>query len=177
MWVSGSNWSENQLDQLECHKDQVECHKDQGPLLFVLSIKDIDDGTLSTISNFADDTKLCKAVGDNQEADILWEDLRRMFRWSQDWKMLFNLEKCSVVGKRNQELSYGMGGKVLKASEKERDLGVIEYRFLQGDNSTREDQLKQKHTAEMWTSLTEGQEDHYELNIEVGDQRLQRVGA
>ena len=49
--------------------------------------------------------------------------------------------------------------------------------FLQGDNSTREDQLKQKHTAEMWTSLTEGQEDHYELKSEVGDQRLQRVAA
>ena len=45
------------------------------------------------MSNFADDPKLCRAVGDDQEADILLEDLRRMFRWSQDWKMLFNLEK------------------------------------------------------------------------------------
>src|SRR6218665_2914552 len=43
----------------------------------------------------------------------------------------------------------------------------FEHGFLQGDNSTREDQLKQKHTAEMWTSLTEGQEDHYELKSEV----------
>jgi len=33
-------------------------------------------------------------VGDDQEADILREDLRRMFRWSQDWQMLLNLEKC-----------------------------------------------------------------------------------
>src|SRR6218665_1558232 len=73
-------------------------------------------------------TKLCRAVGDDQEADILWEDLRRMFRWSQDWQMLFNLEKCSVMGKRNQELPYEMGGKVLKVSEEERDLGVIMHR-------------------------------------------------
>src|SRR6218665_1353590 len=74
-----------------------------------------------------DDTKLCRAVGDDQEADILREDLRRMFRWSQNWQMLFNLEKCSVMhmGKRNQELSYEMEGKVLKVSEEERDLGVI----------------------------------------------------
>ena len=38
--------------------------------------------------------------------------------------MLFNREKCSVMhmGKRNQELSYEMGGKVLKVSEEERDL-------------------------------------------------------
>ena len=55
------------------------------PLLFVLFINDIDDGILSKISKFAEDTKLCRAVGDDQEADILWEDLR-MFRWSQDWK-------------------------------------------------------------------------------------------
>src|SRR6218665_3149406 len=44
--------------------------------------------------------------------------------------MLFNLEKCSVMrmGKRNQELWYVMGGKVLKVSEEERDLGVIMHR-------------------------------------------------
>ena len=56
-----------------------------GPLLFVIFINDIDDGILSKISKFAHDTKLCRAVGDDQEADILREDLRRMFRWSQDW--------------------------------------------------------------------------------------------
>jgi len=46
--------------------------------------------------------------------------------------MLFNLEKCSVMhmGKRNQELSYEMGGKVLKVSEEERDLGVIIHRSV-----------------------------------------------
>jgi len=85
---------------------------------------------VSKISNSADGTKLCRAVGDDQDADILREALRRMFRWSQDWKMLLNLEKGSVMhkGKRNQELAYEMGGKVLKVSEKERDLGVIMHR-------------------------------------------------
>ena len=32
------------------------------------------------------------------------------------------------MGKRNQELLYEMGGKVLKVSEEERDLGVIIHR-------------------------------------------------
>ena len=52
-----------------------------------------------------------------EEGDILQEDLRRMFRWSQDWQMLFNPEKCSVMhmGKRNQELSYETGGKVIES--------------------------------------------------------------
>ena len=51
--------------------------------------------------------------------------MRRMFRWSQDYQMLFNVEKGSVMHmrKRNQELSYEMGGKVLKVSEEVRDLG------------------------------------------------------
>ena len=57
-----------------------------GPLLFVIFINDIDDGILSKISKFADDTKLCRTVGDDQGADILREDVRRMFRWSQDWQ-------------------------------------------------------------------------------------------
>jgi hypothetical protein len=101
-----------------------------GPLLFVLFINDIDDGIVSKISKFADDTKLCRAVGDEEEAEILRDDLKRMFRWSQDWQMLFNLEKCSVMhmGKRNNEFSYEMGGTVLKASEEERDLGVIMHK-------------------------------------------------
>src|SRR6218665_515014 len=112
-----------------------------GSLLFVIFINDIDDGILSKISKFADDTKLCRAVGDDQEADILREDLRRMFIWSQDWQMLFNLEKCSVMhmGKGNKELSYVMGGKVLKVSEEERDLGVIMHRSAMPSRQCAED--------------------------------------
>src|SRR6218665_3769875 len=79
-----------------------------GPLLFVIFISDIDDGILSKISKFADDTKLCRAVGDDQEAAIQREDLRRMFRWSQDWQMLFNLEKCSVMHMGRETKSYRM---------------------------------------------------------------------
>ena len=52
------------------------------PLLFlhVLFIIDLGEGILSKISKFADDTNLCRAVGDDQEADVLRKDLRRMFR-------------------------------------------------------------------------------------------------
>src|SRR6218665_531230 len=74
--------------------------------------------------------KFLSLQGVDQEADILREDLRRMFRRSHDWQMLFNLEKCFVmhIGKGNQDLSYVMEGKVLKDSEEERDLGVIMLR-------------------------------------------------
>src|SRR6218665_2667058 len=96
-------------------------------------------------------TQLCRAVGDDQEADILREDLRRMFRWSQDWQMLFNLEKCSVMhmGKGNQELSYEIGGKVLKVSEEERDLGVIMHRSAKPSRQCAEASNKANSTLGM----------------------------
>ena len=63
---------------------------------------------------FADDIKLYRAVGDEKEAEILQEDLRRMFKWSQNWQMIFNVEKCSVMHmeKRSSEFSCEIGGVV-----------------------------------------------------------------
>src|SRR6218665_2522488 len=74
-----------------------------------------------------------------------------MFRWSQDWQILFNLEKCSVMhmGKGNQELSYVMGGKVLKVSEEERDLGVIIYRSAKPSRQCAEASEKANSTLGM----------------------------
>jgi len=43
-----------------------------GSVLFVLFVNDIDDGILPKVSKFADDTKLCRAVGEDQEADIAY---------------------------------------------------------------------------------------------------------
>src|SRR6218665_718815 len=106
-------------------------------------------------------TKLCRAVGDDQEADILREDLRRMFRWSQDWQMLFNLEKGSVMhmGKRNQELPYEMGGKVLKVSEEERDLGVIMHRSAKPSRQCAEASKKANSTLGMIRTIVTRDKD------------------
>ena len=51
----------------------------------------------------------------------------------------------------------------------------FEHGFLQGDYSTREDQLKQKHTAARWTSLTEGQEDRYALKSECTHNQFAKI--
>jgi hypothetical protein len=99
----------------------------------------------------ADDTKLCRAIRNEKEAEILREDLRRMFRWSQDWQMLFNVEKCSVMhmGKRNSEFSYEMGGMVLKVSEEERDLGVIMHKSAKPSRQCAEASKKANSTLGM----------------------------
>ena len=65
-----------------------------GPLLFLIYINDIDEGILSKISKFADDTKLCREMGSELDAKMLQEDLKRLCQWLEDWQMLFNVEKC-----------------------------------------------------------------------------------
>ena len=49
------------------------------------------------MSKFADNTKLCRAVGDDQEADILWEDLRRMFNLEKMLSYAHGEEKSRAI--------------------------------------------------------------------------------
>ena len=101
-----------------------------GPLLFVIFINDIDTGILSKISKFADDTKLCGKVVNDEDAKIMREDLKKLYQWSLDWQMIFNVDKCSVMhmGRKNEEFQYEMGGKLLRVTEEEKDLGVIVHK-------------------------------------------------
>jgi len=69
-----------------------------GQLLFILFNNDVNDGISLKISKFADDMKLCRQVGDDKEKQVLREDIRRMFRWSQDWQC----GKCSLIWKHPQ---------------------------------------------------------------------------
>ena len=95
--------------------------------MFVIYINDIDEGIVSKISKFADDTKLCAQVNNEEEAKVLREDLARLFKWSEDWQMLFNMDKCAVmhVGRKNNGFDYEMGDRKLRSTEEEKDLGVI----------------------------------------------------
>ena len=98
-----------------------------GPLLFLIYINYIDDGIISKIWKFANDSKICSKVLNETDADDVRRDLRKLFQWSEDWQMLFNIDKCIVlhVGGKNQICNYELGGKELKSVEQERDLGVI----------------------------------------------------
>ena len=98
-----------------------------GPLLFLIYINDLDDGIISKLGKFADDTKVARGVSKDSEVDILREDLGKIYQWSVDWQMLFNLDKCTVMhlGNKNSQCEYKMGNIILKKSEQERDLGVL----------------------------------------------------
>ena len=98
-----------------------------GPLLFLIYINDLDAGIDSKLLKFADDTKLGKAVATENEVEIMRKDLETIFKWSVDWQMLFNTDKCSVLhmGRSNKEADYKMGLNEIKKITQERDLGVV----------------------------------------------------
>ena len=62
-------------------------------VLFVVFIDDIDENICSTVLKFADDTKVVVRVGTKEDREVLRRDLVSLFDWSQDWQMLFNLDK------------------------------------------------------------------------------------
>jgi hypothetical protein len=73
-----------------------------GPLLFTIYIDDIENGLHNRLIKFADDTKLWGKVDNEDEVESMHEDLRKLGKWSEENRMPFNVEKCSVmhVGKK-----------------------------------------------------------------------------
>ena len=98
-----------------------------GPVLFTVFINDIDDGILSDLSKFADDTKLVGSAESKEESEVIQGDLNKLHEWSVKWQMNFNAEKCKVLhlGSKNKKIQYKIGGKAIGAVNEEKDLGVI----------------------------------------------------
>ena len=105
-----------------------------GPLLFLIYINDIDQGLVSKLSKFADDTKLGINTADPNAVEMLRRDLARIGDWSERWQMPFNTGKCRVlhVGARNPRSDYRLLGSPVTPTQQETDLGVLmtsEFKF------------------------------------------------
>ena len=96
------------------------------PILFVMFINDIEEGVCSNLLKFADDTKVFCKVGTNEDCSSLKSDLRLLYKWSVDWHMLFNLDKCKIMHfGYNNPMHTLFGGQILETVSEEKDLGVM----------------------------------------------------
>ena len=102
-----------------------------GPLLFLIMIRDIDDGIASSsVASFADDTRVLSGVSSDLDTLMLQADLNQIYRWAETNNATFNSEKfqCLRYG-RNQDLKertcyQSDGGSSIKSESSIRDLGV-----------------------------------------------------
>jgi len=84
-----------------------------GPLLFLFYIDDIDDSVCAKLLKFADDTKVFSVVSTKNDIDGLQIDLINLGKWSHEWLMLYNIDKCKVMhlGLNNVNAKCEMNGR------------------------------------------------------------------
>jgi len=66
-------------------------------LLSAILINDIDSVVVNKVLKFADDTKIIGNTVTSKDVEILEQDLKSLYRLSQDWQMLFSLDKCKLM--------------------------------------------------------------------------------
>ena len=89
----------------------------------------------AAVLQFADRTKLVSRVESEEDRERLRQDLIELFKWSEDWQVLFNFKKCDVMlfGFANEGMEVRLCDKVLGVQKSERDLGVIVQNGLKVD--------------------------------------------
>ena len=98
-----------------------------GPELFKIYISDLPQTLTCACLLYADDLKLWAEVSTMDSVDLVQSYLDSLSKWSQDWMLPINYEKCKVlsVGGRDPIGVYHINGHLLPAVNSEKDLGVI----------------------------------------------------
>ena len=76
---------------------------------------------------YADDAKIMNEMLSTASTLSLQSDLDSAFKWTQEWLVKFNIEKCIVMhyGSNNEKSPLFINGQQLITTESESDLGFI----------------------------------------------------
>ena len=67
------------------------------PLLFLLYVNDIPVSVSCKIKLFANDTKIWNTIKTQSDSQSVGSDLDLLSKWSDQWLLRFNIDKCRVV--------------------------------------------------------------------------------
>ena len=87
-----------------------------GPLFFLIYINDIDDVVSLKLLKFVDDMKVFGVVSNSNDIEKLQIDFMNLCKWSEDWLMFFNADKCKIMhfGYNNNMANYKLNDKNLE---------------------------------------------------------------
>jgi len=103
-----------------------------GPALFNVFVGIMHSGIECTLTQFADESKLCGAVNTLEERDAIQRDLDRLGGASVNL-MKFNKAKCKVLhlGQGNPKHKHRLGREWIESSPEEKHLRVLEINMTQ----------------------------------------------
>ena len=80
-----------------------------GPLLFLCYVNDIPNCVSSKIRLYADDILIYRVITCDTDSDELQKDLVSLQKWSDEWQMFFNPQKCYFIRFSYRQVIFGHG--------------------------------------------------------------------
>ncbi len=68
-----------------------------GPILFLIFINDLPSKLLNECRLYADDKRIISQIASEEDSKILQKDIDTLYKWSEEWSLGLNFEKCKIM--------------------------------------------------------------------------------